>query len=140
MKELEFKLTPDADWIGIDQNDKLGIFDVFYTLVEDEAFERLGDELFKSGYLMYSDPEYGNDPDEVEGWFFENSKVTDWKVRAEEFYNPIIRRNDIRIECYEERVAVVNGIKFTASVTASKSEMYKNREAQKALGRIKKLV
>lgn len=132
MKKI-VKLTPDADWIGIHQNDKLGVFDVFYTLVEDDAFERLGDELSNAGELMYSDPEYGADHDEVEGWFFENSKVEEWKVKAEEFYNPIIRRNDIRVECKETRVAVVNGIKFIATVTASKSEMYKNREAQKAL-------
>lgn len=124
----EFKLT--ADFVGIDQNEGLGVFDVFYTLVEDEAFEELGYELFKAGQLMDSD-EYGNDPDEVEDWFFENSRVTEWKATAEEFYNPTIKRNDIRVECHETRVAIVSGIKFSASVTASKDEMYKNREAQK---------
>ncbi|AVJ48897.1 hypothetical protein [Lactobacillus phage PMBT4] len=127
---MEIKLT--ADSVGIDQNDDLGVFDVFYTLVEDEAFEELGNELFKSEHLMDSD-EYGNDPDEVEDWFFENSRVTDWRGKAKEFYNPIIGRNDIKVECQETREAIVNGIKFIVSVTASKSEMYKNREAQKMI-------
>lgn len=127
---MEIKLT--ADSVGIDQNDDLGVFDVFYTLVEDEAFEELGNELFKAEHLMDSD-EYGNDPDEVEDWFFENSKVTDWRGKAKEFYNPIIGRNDIKVECQETREAIVNGIKFIVSVTASKSEMYKNREAQKMI-------
>lgn len=127
------KLTPDADWIGIHQNDKLGVFDVFYTLVEDDAFEILCDELSNTGELMYSDPEYGADHDEVEEWFFENSKVTEYNDKAKEFYNPIIGRNDIKVECQETREAIVNGIKFIVSVTASKSEMYTNREAQKMI-------
>jgi len=127
---MEIKLT--ADSVGIDQNDELGVFDVFYTLVEDEAFEELGNELFKAEQLMDSD-EYGNDPDEVEDWFFENRKVTEWNAKAKEFYNPIIERNDIKVECQETREAIVNGIKFIVSVTASKSEMYKNREAQKMI-------
>ena len=123
---MEFKLT--AYFVGIDHNDE--VFDVFYTLVEDEAFEKLGDELFKAGKLMDSD-EYGNSPDEVEDWFFENSEVTEWNAAAEQFYNPTISRKDISVECHETRVAIVNGIKFIASVTASKDEMYKNKEAQK---------
>lgn len=127
---MEIKLTVDS--VCIDQNDELGVFDLFYTLVEDEAFEELGNELFKAEQLMDSD-EYGNDPDEVENWFFENSKVTGWNCKAKEFYNPIIGRNDIKVECQETREAIVSGIKFTVSATASKSEMYKNKEAQKAL-------
>ena len=127
---MEIKLT--ADSVCIDQNDNLGVFDIFYTLVEDEAFEELGNELFKADQLMDSD-EYGNDPDEVEDWFFENSRVTDWRGKAKEFYNPIIGRNDIKVECQETREAIVNGIKFIVSVSASKSEMYKNREAQKMI-------
>lgn len=126
--KMEFKLT--ADEVGIDQNDELGTLDLFYTLVEDEAFERLGEELFKAQMLELSD-ESGNDPDEVEDWFFDNSKVIDCNAKAKEFYNPIIGRNDIRVELKETRVATVNGDKFIVSATASKEEMYKNREAQK---------
>lgn len=129
-EEMEFKLT--ADEVGIDHNDELGTLDLFYTLVEDEAFEKLGEELFEAQMLEFSD-ENGNDPDEVEDWFFDNSKVIDWNGKAKEFYNQIIGRNDIRVELQETRVAIVNGIKFIVSATASKSEMYKNREAQKII-------
>ena len=128
--EMEIKLT--ADEVGIDQNDGLGTFDLFYTLVEDESFEKLGEELYKAQMLEFSD-EYGNDPDEVEDWFFDNSKVSEWNARAKEFYNPNIGKNDIRVECSETRVAVVNGVEFSVSATASKEEMYKNREAQKMI-------
>ena len=121
-----------ADLVGVDQNDELGTFDLFYTLDEDEAFKKLGSELFKAQMLKFSD-EYGNDPDEVEDWFFDNSKVSEWNARAKEFYNPNIGRNDIRVECSETRVAVVNGVKFSVRATASKEEMYKNREAQKMI-------
>lgn len=127
---MEFKLT--ADEVGIDQNDGLGTLDLFYTLVEDEAFEKLGEELFKAQMLEFSD-ENGNDPDEVEDWFFENSKVIDWKGRAKEFYNQTIGHNDIKVELQETRVATVNGIKFIVSASASKNELYKNREAQKMI-------
>ena len=127
---MEFKLT--ADEVGIDQNDLIGTLDLFYTLVEDESFEKLGEELYKAQMLEFSD-ESGNDPDEVEDWFFENSKVSEWNARAKEFYNQNIGRNDIRVECSETRVAVVNGVKFSVSATASKEEMYKNREAQKII-------
>lgn len=121
-----------ADLVGVDPNDDLGIFEMFYTLDEDETFEKLGTELFKAHMLKYSD-ECGNDPDEVEDWFFENSKVSKWNARAKEFYNPNIGRNDIRVECSETRVVVVNGFKFSVSVTASREKMYKNREAQKMI-------
>lgn len=128
--KMEFKLT--ADEVGIDQNDGLGTLDLFYTLVEDEAFKKLGEELFKAQMLEFSD-ENGNDPDEVEDWFFDHSKVIDWKGRAKEFYNQTIWRNDIRVELQETREAIVNGVKFVVSATASKSELYKNREAQKMI-------
>lgn len=126
--EMEIKLT--ADEVGIDQNDSLGTLDLFYTLVEDEAFEKMGEELFKAQMLEFSD-ESGNDPDEVEDWFFGHSKVTDWKGRAKEFYNTTIGHNDIKVELQETRKVIVNGIKFTVNASASKSELYKNREAQK---------
>ena len=126
--KMEFKLT--ADEVGIDQNDELGTLDLFYTLVEDEAFERLGEELDKAGELEFSD-DNENDPDEVEDWFFDNSEVINWNAKAKMFYNPIIGRNDIKVELQETREATVNGVKFIVSATASKNEMYKNREAQK---------
>lgn len=124
------ELTTDS--VYIKQNDELGIFELFYTLNEDETFERLGSELFMAQMLEFSD-ECGNDPGEVEDWFFENSKVSECDARAKEFYNPNIGRNDIRVECSETRVAVVNGVKFSVRATASKEEMYKNREAQKMI-------
>ena len=129
-KETKFKLT--ADEVGIDQNDELGVLNLFYTLVEDEAFEKLGEELFKAQMLEFSD-ESGNDPDEVEDWFFDNSKVIDWNAKAKEFYNPTIWRNDIKVELQETRAATVNDIKFIVSASASKDELYKNREAQKMI-------
>ena len=129
-KETKFKLT--ADEVGIDQNDELGILNLFYTLVEDEAFEKLGEELFKAQMLEFSD-ESGNDPDEVEDWFFDNSKVIDWNAKAKEFYNPTIGRNDIKVELQETRAATVNDIKFIVSASSSKDELYKNREAQKMI-------
>lgn len=125
---MEINLT--ADEVGINQNDELGIFDLFYTLVEDEAFEKLGEELFKAQILEFSD-ENGNDPDEVEDWFFDHSKVIDRKEKARKFYNQNIGRNDIKVKIQETREAIVNGIKFIVSATASKGEMYKNSEAQK---------
>lgn len=124
----EFKLA--ADYIGIDDNDE--IFSLFYTLAEDGSFERLGWELNKAGKLEFSD-ERGFDLDEVEEWFFENSEVTEWKATAREIYNPTISKKDIEVECSETRVAVVNGLTFTASVTDSKDEMYRNKEAQELL-------
>ena len=127
---MEIKLT--ADEVDIDQNDGLGTLDLFYTLVEDKAFEKLGEELFKAQMLDFSD-ESGNDPDEVEDWFFDHSKVIDWKGRAKEFYNQTIGRNDIKVELQETREATVNGIKFTVSASANKSETYSNREAQKMI-------
>lgn len=126
--KLEFKLT--ADEVGIDQNDGVGTLDLFYILVEDEAFEKLGEELFKAQMLEFSD-ENGNDPDEVEDWFFDNSKVIDWNAKAKMFYNPIIGRNDIKVELQETREATVNGVKFTVSASANKSETYNNGEAKK---------
>lgn len=128
--EMEIKLT--ADEVGIDQNDGLGTLGLFYTLIEDEAFERLGEELSKAGKLEFSD-ENGYDPDEVEDWFFENSKVVNSKEKARKFYNYNIGRNDIKVKVQETREVTVNGIKFIVSATASKSEMYKNREAQKMI-------
>lgn len=128
--KMEFKLT--ADEVGIDQNDGLGTLDLFYTLVEDEAFEKLGEELFKAQMLEFSD-EFGNDPDEVEDWFFDNSKVIDWNAKAKMFYNQTIGRNDIKVELQETREAIVNGIKFTVSASANKSETYNNREAKKMI-------
>lgn len=128
--KIEFKLT--ADEVGIDQNDGLGTLDLFYTLVEDEAFKKLGEELFKAQVLEFSD-ENGNDPDEVEDWFFDNSKIIDWNAKAKEFYNPIIGHNDIRVELQETREATVNGVKFVVSATSSKDETYKNREAKKMI-------
>ena len=127
---MEFKLT--ADEVSVDRNDGLGTLDLFYTLVEDEAFEKLGEELFKAQMLDLSD-ETGNDPDEVEDWFFENSKVVNSKEKARELYNYNIGRNDIKVKLQETREAIVNGIKFTVSATASKDEMYNNREAQKMI-------
>ena len=127
---MEFKLT--ADYVGIDDNDE--IFSLFYTLVEDGSFEKLGNELNKAGELKFSD-ESGFDPDEVEDWFFENSEITEWGATAKEIYNPTINRKDIRVECTETRTAVVNGLKFFVSVTDSKDEMYRNKEAQKLLKR-----
>lgn len=124
------KLT--ADSVRITQNDELGIFNLLYTLVEDDAFEELGYELFKADQLMDSD-EYGNDPDEIEDWFFDHSKVTDEGLKAKEFYNRDIGRNDIRVWCRETREVTVSGIKFVASASASKDEMYNNREAQKVV-------
>ena len=124
----EFKLN--IDYVGIDDNDE--IFSVFYTLIEDKSFEKLGDELSKAGELEYSD-ENGFDPDEVEDWFFDNSDIAEWNAGAKEFYNPTIGRNDIEVNVTETRVVVVNGFKFTASTTTSKDEMYKNREAQKMI-------
>ena len=121
-----------ADSVCIKQNDELGIFELFYTLDRDEVFEKLESELFKTHVLMYSD-EYEDDLDEVEDWFFDNSEVSEYDAKAEEFYNLNIGRNDIRVECSETRVAVVNGVKFSVSATASKEEMYKNREAQKMI-------
>lgn len=129
--EMEVKLT--ADEAGIDQNDVVGTLDLFYTLVEDESFEKFGEELSKAGKLEFSD-ENGYDPDEVEDWFFNNSRVIEWKGRAKEFYNQIIGRNDIKVKILETREVIVNGIKFTVSATASKSEMFNNREAQKLFG------
>lgn len=128
--KMEFKLT--ADEVGIDQNDKLGIFDLFYTLIEDESFEKLGEELDKAGELEFSD-ENGFDSDEIEDWFFDNSKVVNSKEKAREFYNQTIGRNDIKVKIQETREATVNGIKFSVSATASKNEMYNNREAQKMI-------
>lgn len=124
------KLT--TDYVGIDPNDKLGIFELFYTLAEDEAFEKLGEELSKAGELKYSD-ENGFDPDEVEDWFFDNSEIADEDESAKEFYNQNIGRNDIHVERSETRVAVVNGVKFSVSAAASRDEMYNNREAQKMI-------
>lgn len=128
--DMEVKLT--ADEVGIDQNDGLGTLDLFYTLAEDEAFERLGEELFKAQMLEFSD-ENGNDPDEVEDWFFDNSKVVNRKEKARKFYNYTIGRNDIKVKIQETRKATINGIKFVVSATASKAELYKNREAQKMI-------
>ena len=88
----EFKLN--IDYVGIDDNDE--IFSVFYTLIEDKSFEKLGDELSKAGELKYSD-ENGFDPDEVEDWFFDNSDIAEWNAGAKEFYNPTIGRNDIEV-------------------------------------------
>ncbi len=127
---MEIKLT--ADEVGIDQNDGLGTFDLFFTLIEDKAFEKLGNELSKAGKLEFSD-ENGYDPDEVEDWFFDNSKVIDRKEKARKFYNYTIGRNDIKVKLQETREATVNGIKFVVSATASKAELYKNREAQKLI-------
>ena len=128
---MEIKLT--ADEVGIDQNDDLGTLDLFYTLVEDKAFEKLGEELFKAQMLEFSD-ENGYNSDEVEDWFFDNSKVIDWNAKARMFYNKTIWRNDIRVELQETREVIVNGIKFVVSATASKDEMYNNCEAQKMVG------
>ena len=124
----EFKLN--IDYVGIDDNDE--IFSLFYTLVEDEAFEKLGNELNKAGELEYSD-EKGYDPDEVEDWFFENSEIAEWRATAKELYNPTISKQDIEVECSETRVAVVNGFKFTVTATDSMDEMYRNEEAKKLL-------
>lgn len=128
--DMEVKLT--ADEVGIDQNDGLGTLDLFYTLAEDEAFERLGEELFKAQMLEFSD-ESGNDPDEVEDWFFDHSKVINRKEKARKFYNYNIGRNDIKVKIQETREATVNGIKFIVSATASKGELFNNREAQKLI-------
>ena len=128
--KMEFKLT--ADEVGINPNDELGIFELFYTLAEDEIFEKLGKELFKAQMLEFSDKN-GYDPDEVEDWYFDNSEIVDWNESAKEFYNPNIGRNDIHVERSETRVAVVNGIKFSVSATANRDEMYSNREAQKMI-------
>lgn len=128
MNKKEFKLT--ADYVGIDDNDE--IFSLFYTLVEDESFEKLGNELDKAGCLDFSD-ENGYDPDEVEDWFFDNSEITEWGAVAEEFYNPTISKKDIEVECTETRTAFVGDLKFTVSVTDSKAEMYRNKEAKKLL-------
>ena len=128
MLKNEFKLV--ADYVGIDDNDE--IFSLFYTLAEDRSFEKLGNELNKAGELEYSD-ENGYDPDEVEDWFFDNSEITEWNAKAKEFYNPTISKKDIRVECSETRVAVVNGFKFTVTVTDSKDEMYRNKKAQELL-------
>ena len=84
----------------------------------------------KAGKLEFSD-ENGYDPDEVEDWYFENSKVVNSKEKARKFYNYTIGRNDIKVKLQETREAIVNGIKFVVSATASKDEMYNNREAQK---------
>ena len=127
---MEIKLT--ADEVGIDQNDGLGTFDLFFTLIEDEAFEKLGNELSKAGKLEFSD-ENGYDPDEVEDWYFDHSKVIDRKEKARKFYNYTIGRNDIKVKIQETREATINGIKFVVSATASKGEMYNNREAQKMI-------
>lgn len=124
----ECKLTPD--YVGIDDNDE--IFSLYYTLVEDGSFERLGYELNKAGKLEFSD-EKGFDSNEVEEWFFKNSEITEWEAVAKEVYNPTIGRRDIAVECTETRTAVINGLKFTVSVNDSKDEMYKNQEAQKLL-------
>ena len=124
----EFKLN--IDYVGTDDNDE--IFSVFYTLIEDKSFEKLGNELSKAGELKYSD-ENGFDPDEVEDWFFDNSDIAEWNAGAREFYNPTIGRNDIEVNVTETRVVVVNGFKFTTSATTSKDEMYRNREAQKMI-------
>lgn len=128
MLKNEFKLT--ADYVGIDDNDE--IFSLFYTLVEDGSFEKLGNELNRAGELEYS-AENGYDPDEVEDWFFDNSEITEWGAVAKELYNPTISKKDIEVECTETRVAVVNGFKFTVSVTDSKDEMFRNKEAKKLL-------
>lgn len=127
---MEIKLA--ADEVGIDQNDELGIFDLFYTLVEDEAFKKLGNELNKAGKLKFSD-ENGYDSDEVEDWFFDHSKVIDRREKARKFYNQTIGRNDIKVKISETRKVAVNGIKFVVSASASKSEMYNNREAKKMI-------
>lgn len=121
-----------ADSVCIKQNDELGIFELFYTLDRDEVFEKLESELFKTHVLMYSD-EYEDDLDEVEDWFFDNSEASEYDAKAKELYNLNIGRNDIRVECSETRVAIVNGIKFTVSATASKEEMYKNKRAKKMI-------
>lgn len=128
MNKKEFKLT--ADYVGIDDNDE--IFSLFYTLVEDESFEKLGNELDKAGYLDFSD-ENGYDPDEVEDWFFNNSKITKWGATAEEFYNPTISKEDIKVKCTETREVLVNGFKFIVTATDSIAEMYRNKEAKKLL-------
>lgn len=128
LKMETIKLT--ADSVCIKQNDELGILYLFYTLAEDEAFEKLGEELFKAQTLEFSD-ENGNDPDEVEDWFFDHSKIADCGFKANEFYNKEIWHDDIIVECKETREAIVNGTKFVVSATASKDGMYKNREAQK---------
>lgn len=128
--DMEVKLT--ADEVGIDQNDGLGTLDLFYTLAEDEAFERLGEELFKAQMLEFSD-ENENDPDEVEDWYFNHSEVIDHKEKARKFYNYTIGRNDIKVKIQETREATVNGIKFVVSATASKSELFNNRKAQKLI-------
>lgn len=130
-KYMEIKLT--ADEVGINQNDELGIFDLFYTLIEDEKFEKLGEELNKAGELKFSDENGNYDPDEIEDWFFDHSKVIDWKGKAKEFYNQTIGRNDIKVKLQETREAIVNGVKFAVNAAASKGELYKNREAQKMI-------
>lgn len=126
--DMEVKLT--ADEVGIDQNDGLGTLDLFYTLAEDDAFKRLGEELSKAGKLKFSD-ENSYDSDEVEDWFFDHSKVTNRKEKARKFYNYTIGRNDIKVKIQETREVTVNSIKFIVRAAASKGELFNNREAQK---------
>lgn len=130
MNKKEFKLT--ADYVGISEDGEN--FGLFYTLVEDEAFEKLTEELSKAGELKLSD-ESGYYPDEVEDWFLDHSRITEFGATAKEIYNPTISREDIRVKCTETREALVNGVKFTVTATDSMDEMYKNKEAQKMLKR-----
>ena len=127
---MEFKLT--ADYVGISEDSET--FGLFYTLVEDEAFEKLAKELIKAGELKLSDKK-GYYPDEVEDWFIDHSRITEFGATAREIYNPTISREDIRIKCTETREALVNGLKFTVTATDSMDEMYKNTEAKKMLKR-----
>ena len=82
--------------------------------------------------LEFSD-ENGYNSDEVEDWFLDHSKVVNSKEKARKFYNYNIGRNDIKVKLQEIREATINGIKFVVNATASKSELYKNREAQKMI-------
>ena len=125
---MEFKLT--ADYVGISEDDEN--FGLFYTLVADEAFEKLAKELIKAGELKLSD-ENGYYPDEVEDWFFDHSRITEFGATAKEIYNPTISKEDIMVKCKETREALVNGVKFTVTATRSMDKMYKNKEAKKLL-------
>lgn len=123
---MEFKLT--VDYVGISEDGEN--FTLFYTLVEDEAFEKLAKELSKAGELSDKSGYY---PDEVEDWFLNHSRITEFGAIAKEIYNPTISKEDIRVKCTETREAVVNGVKFTVTATDSIDEMYRNKEAQKML-------
>jgi hypothetical protein len=84
--KMEFKLT--ADEVCIDQNDELGTLDLFYFLVEDEAFEKLEQtsEVLQKTYDLFKNI-YGEDGSKFADKLAEKLSNKIFKVNLEGHYD-----------------------------------------------------